>query len=119
MSLEHDAVQGRRAAAPRTHRRGPSSTVPWPALRWPAFADALPAGPVRDAVAPVSDIRALTVVAEEKRRVRRLELRNRDGKTVVRVDLDEPAGGGAARPATVTVRELRGYGDQARRAVAC
>ena len=61
-------------------------------LRWPAFADALPAGPVRDQVAAVAEIRALMVVDEEKRRIRRLELRNGDGKTVVRLEVDEPAG---------------------------
>ena len=43
-----------------------------------------------------ADIRALAVVAEEKRRVQRLELRNADGKIVVRLDIDEPAGGGAS-----------------------
>ena len=118
MSLEHDAVRGQELLVLES-ASGPSSTVPVAgAIRWPAFAEALPEGPVRDQVAPVADIRALTVVAEEKRRVRRLELRNGDGKTVVRIELDEPAGGGAARPAMVTVRELRGYGDEARRAVA-
>ena len=97
--------------------RPPAFPVP-DAIRWPAFAEALPEGSVRDQVAGATTIRALTVVAEEKRRVRRLELRNGDGKTVVRIDLDEPVGGGASRPAMVTVRELRGYGDEARRAVA-
>ena len=118
MSLEHDAVRGEGLLL-LERTSGPSSTVAVArAIRWPAFAEALPAGSVRDQVAGVSTIRALTVVAEEKRRVRRLELRNGDGKTVVRIDLDEPAGGGSSRPATVTVRELRGYDDQARRAVA-
>jgi CHAD domain-containing protein len=58
------------------------------------------------------------VVDQERRRIRRLELRNGAGKTVVRLEIDEPAGSEATRPATVTVRELRGYGDQAGRAVA-
>ncbi len=84
-------------------------------LRWPALAGALPDGPLRDAVAPVSDIRALMVFAEEKRRVRRLDLHNDDGKTVARIELDEPATS-AGSPGEVVVRALRGYEDQARKA---
>ncbi len=119
MSLEHEATKGgERLVLLEPHERAVLDRAGGRRLRWPAFADALPAGPVRDQVAGVSDIRALTVVAEEKRRVQRLELRNGDGKIVVRLEIDEPAGGGSPRPATVTVREMRGYGDQARRAVA-
>jgi CHAD domain-containing protein len=84
-------------------------------LRWPAHADVLPQGSVLDAIAPVIGIRALMVASEERRRLRRLELLNGDGKTVARVDLDEPASAAAA-PAHVAVRRLRGYDDQARRA---
>src|SRR6478609_7764503 len=47
--------------------------------RWPAHADVLPQGPIRDAVAPVAGIRALMVVSDEKRRMVRLDLRNEDG----------------------------------------
>jgi CHAD domain-containing protein len=116
LALEHDATRGEEVLV-LDRASGSTSTVPVSGLRWPAFADTLPPGPVRDEVAGVSTIRALIAVAEEKRRVRRLELRNSDEKTVVRIDLDESAGGGSSRPATVTVRELRGYGDQAQRAV--
>ena len=116
LSLDHEATKGEERLVLNC-TSGPSSTVAVSGLRWPAFADALPAGPVRDQVAEVSDIRALAVVAEEKRRVQRLELRNADGKIVVRLDIDEPVGGDSSPPATVTVREMRGYGDQARRTV--
>ena len=84
-------------------------------LGWPALAGALPESPVRDAVAPVADIRALLVVADQRRRVRRLELRNEDEKTVARLELDEPTAA-SADAAVVTVHALRGYEDQARRA---
>jgi CHAD domain-containing protein len=57
----------------------------------------------------------LIVVGDQKRRVRRLELRNEDEKTVARLELDEPAVA-SADPALVTVHSLRGYEDQARRA---
>ena len=46
----------------------------------------------------VGGIRALMVVSDEKRRMVRLELRNTDAKTVVRVEVDEPAARGR-RPA--------------------
>ena len=92
--------------------------VPVKDLRWPALADALPSSPVRDAIAPVTGIRALMVASDERRLLRRLELRNDDGKTVARVELDEPASlsAGAAAPAQLIVRRLRGYDEQARRA---
>jgi CHAD domain-containing protein len=84
-------------------------------LTWPSLSGALPEGPVREAVAPVAGIRALMVVSDEKRRVRRLELRNEDEKTVARFELNEPAAT-SAEPAQVAVHALRGYEDQARRA---
>jgi len=96
---------------------GSSSPVAMPVkgLGWPAMADALPTGPIRDAVMPLTGIRALMVVSDEKRNIRRLDLRNKDSKTVARVDLDEPASA-AATPAEVWVRTMRGYDEQARRA---
>jgi CHAD domain-containing protein len=84
-------------------------------MTWPSLVGALPESPVRDAVAPVMGIRALMVVSDEKRRVRRLELRNEDEKTVARLELDEPAAASAA-VAELSVHPLRGYEDQARRA---
>ena len=89
-------------------------------LRWPAFTAVLPAGPVRDAVAPVAGIRALVAVSAERRLLRRVDLRNVDGKIVARVELDEPAPPGQApgrSPAQLRVYPLRGYDGEARRAV--
>ena len=83
--------------------------------RWPAMADALPEGTLRDHVARLAGIRALLVVDERRRLVHRAELRNEDGKIVVRLDVDEPAAG-AAPPPVVTVRPLRGYQKEADRA---
>ena len=84
--------------------------------RWPAMADALPEGTLKDHVARLAGIRALLVVDERRRLVHRAELRNADGKIVVRLDVDEPAGGGAVPPPVVTVRPLRGYQKEADRA---
>ena len=82
---------------------------------WPALSDALPAGAVRDALAPVTGIRALMVISEERRRVRRVELHDGEGKTVARVQLDEPVAKTSAVPAEVRVLPLRGYDEAARR----
>lgn len=83
--------------------------------RWPTLADTLPAGRVRELTVPVTGIRALIATSQESRRLRRLDLLNEDGKTVARVDVDEP-GSPTAGPAELTVRTLRGYEDQAQRA---
>ena len=115
LTLEHQIVAlGERLVMGRLDG---SSTVVVPVknMRWPALADVLPSGPVRDTIAPVTGIRALMVASEENRRIRRLALQNRAGKTVVRVEVDEPASAAAA-PAQLKVRTLRGYAEQARRA---
>src|SRR6478752_6492140 len=87
LRLEHDVVASHESLV---LERADSSTVTaeGPLPRWPAFAEALPPGPVRDEMAPVAGIRALTVLSRDKRRVRRLELRNSDAKLVVRLELD-------------------------------
>src|SRR5689334_5291984 len=87
--------------------------------RWPALADALPDGPLKERVARASGVRALIVVDRCRRLMHRAELRNRDGKVVVRLDVDEPTDGAAAP--VIAVRPLRGYekaADRARRLVA-
>ena len=87
-------------------------------LKWPALADRLPNGAVREAIAAVSGIRALMVISQENRHIRVLELNNEDGKTVARLDFDEPAAASiaaAAAPSQLTIRPLRGYDQEARR----
>ncbi len=116
LALEHD-VTARRQALVLTRADGPGATAPATGLRWPAFPDALPDGVLRQTVAAPAGIRALTAIGQEKRRLQLLELRNADDKVVVRVELDEPDESAPARPPTVTVRELRGYADEATRAV--
>jgi CHAD domain-containing protein len=83
--------------------------------RWPAMAAALPDGTLKDHVAHLAGIRALLVVGENRRLVRRAELRNADCKIVVRLDVEESADG-ATPPPLVTVRPLRGYQTEADRA---
>jgi CHAD domain-containing protein len=81
--------------------------------RWPAMAAALPDGTLKDHVARLAGIRALLVVGENRRLVRRAELRNADCKIVVRLEVEESADGGATPPPMVTVRPLRGYQKEA------
>jgi CHAD domain-containing protein len=124
LTLEHQLMAGRHMSGSDPAEQlvlgrpdaGSPQAVAVKDLRWPAPADALPLGPLRDAVAPVIGVRALMVASDERRRMRRLELRNEDGKIVARVELDEPASV-PADPARVSVIRLRGYDDQARRAV--
>jgi CHAD domain-containing protein len=115
LTLEHET----QPAGYRLVLDGPDVASPVvaivPELAWPAHPGNLPESPVRDALATVAGIRALMVVADVKRRVRRLELRNKDQKLVVRLELDEPATAATDHPAQVTVHALRGYPDQARR----
>jgi CHAD domain-containing protein len=115
LTLEHESG----AATDRLELSGPavaSSVVAHVTdVAWPSHPAALPESPLRDVVAPVAGIRALLVVSDEKRRVRRLELLNKDEKVVARLELDEPMAASAA-PAAVSVHALRGYEDQARRA---
>lgn len=113
--LEHQIVSSGEQVVLRRPDGSSTVAVPVKGLRWPGFPAALPQSPVRELVAPVTGIRALMVVADEKRRVQRLDLHNQDGKTVARVELDEPAVA-AASSAEVHVHHLRGYEDQARRA---
>ena len=75
--------------------------------RWPAMADSLPDGALKDRVARACGIRALLIIDQRRRLVRRAELRNADGKIVARLDVDEPADGTAAP--VIAVRPLRGY----------
>lgn len=115
LTLEHQIVAAGELLLLR-REDGPSSVAATVKdMRWPALAEVLPSGPVREAIAPVTGIRALTVTSDEKRQLRRLALQNSDQKTVVRVELDEPVSVEGA-PARLTVRTLRGYDDQARRA---
>jgi CHAD domain-containing protein len=116
LTLEHQRMaSGERVVVGRLDSASSVVVAPAKGLRWPAYADVLSTGPVRDAVAPLAGIRALMAVSDEKRRMFRMELHNKFGKTVARVELDEPVSAGAS-PARLTVRTLRGYEEHGRRA---
>jgi CHAD domain-containing protein len=116
LSLEQHVVASRESLV-LVRADSSSVSAEGAAPRWPALAAALPPGPVRDETAPVAGIRALTAQSQEKRQVRRLELRNSDAKLVVRLEVDEPAAATSTTPATVVVRTMRGYEDEAQRVI--
>ena len=80
---------------------GTPLTMPITKVRWPALVTDLPAGAIREALAPLATIRALMVLDEQIRRIRHGELRNEDQKIVARLELVEQGHGpdGGARPA--------------------
>lgn len=90
----------------------------------PGFADALPPGPVRDRVAPVSGIRRLLPQIEIHTHSQTLSLRNEDDKTVLRLRVDanrfrDPRSGLTGALATrLRLLPLRGYGAELAQAVA-
>ena len=115
ITLEHRiAASAERLILGRPDRSS-TVTVPVTDQRWPAFAGSLPEGAVRDALAPVTGLRALMVTSDEKRRMHRLDLQNEEGKTVARVELDEPASRTYVVPTEVWLLTLRGYDGPARR----
>jgi CHAD domain-containing protein len=103
-------------------------------VRWPAQAEALPPGTVRDRVAPVTGNRALLPVASAVSQAADLRLLNQDQKTVARLSVDAltvappvrrrpesqpPPGPPPAPdplPTRLTVHEVRGYPAAARQA---
>ena len=79
-------------------------------LRWPLVPAALPACQLRQLVARPADIRALVVHGDQRYRVRRVELRNDDGKIVCRLELADT---GPGTTPEVELLPLRGYGREA------
>ena len=118
LTLEH-VTGSRPAELVLTGPAGERLTQRATRLTWPLAAQALPAGPVRDRVAPVAGIRALLPAARAVSSVRDLRLLNTDSKTVAWITLDhtsvtQPAA--AELPARLQVTAVRGYQAQALRA---
>ncbi len=87
-----------------------------PRPRWPALVTQLPAGTLRDAVAPAAGIRALLPVARAVSNVGELRALNEDAKTIARLGVDRMAVTFPARasvPARLTLVPVRGYTSQA------
>jgi CHAD domain-containing protein len=87
-----------------------------PRPRWPALITAVPAGTLRDALAPAAGIRALLPVARAVSNVGELQALNEDAKTIARLAVDRMAVTFPARasvPARLTLVPVRGYAGQA------
>lgn len=77
--------------------------------RWPAQLDQLAPGPVRDLVAPVVGVRALSPVARASSALQELRVLNDDRKTVARLTVDRMPADGPALATLVSVAPVRGY----------
>ncbi len=87
-------------------------------LRWPCLVGELPAGPLRERLAPVAGVRSLLPVARAASVLTERRAVNADDKTIALLTIDrmtvtQPAAAAAA--ARVAVRPLRGYQVQAAR----
>jgi CHAD domain-containing protein len=92
-------------------------TMPITTVHWPALVTGLPAGALREALAPLASIRALMVLDEQILRIRRGEVCDEDQKIVARLELVDEGPDAVAAPARLGVHPLRGYGGEARHAV--
>jgi CHAD domain-containing protein len=93
-----------------------ASTVP--RMSWPRVASSVPAGLVRDLVAPIAGIRALLPLAASTISQRTLRVLDGEEKTVARLTVDDASVHGAAAaaiPARLTITPVRGYDAQADR----
>jgi len=85
---------------------------------WPRLAADLPAGPLQDALEPVTGLRALAPVARAVSKLAELQALNSDAKTIARLAVDRVAVTFPARaslPARLTLVPVRGYQAQADR----
>ena len=80
---------------------------------WPGQLDHIPPGPVRDRLAPVVGVRALSPVARARSVLQELRVLNDDRKTVVRLTVDRMSVGEGAVPARLVIAPVRGYQDDA------
>jgi CHAD domain-containing protein len=94
-------------------------------LRWPALADALPPGPLRARLRPVTEMRALMPTARASATVRQLRVLNADEKTIAWLTvtgmcLAGPRGRGRTDlPPRLSVTPVRGYQAQTDRIARC
>ncbi len=89
---------------------------------WPALADGLPGGPLRDRLKGLTSVRALLPAAKAASTVSEFRLCNADDKTVAWLTVDRlhPAGPAAADPpARLSLTAVRGYQGQTDRIAQC
>ena len=92
---------------------------PLRATRWPGLIDVIPAGPLRDRLAPVVEIRALLPLARAEGTLTELRVLNRQHKTVAHITVDAASLVGpvpGALPTWLVIAPVRGYQTAADRA---
>jgi CHAD domain-containing protein len=90
--------------------------------RWPALAEVLPSGPLRDRLQGLTEVRALLPAAKAASTVSEFRLCNDDGKTVAWLtveDLHAATPAVADLPPRLSVTAVRGYQGQADRIAQC
>ena len=90
--------------------------------RWPALAEALPSGPLRDRLKGLTEVRALLPAAKAASTVSEFRLCNDDGKTVAWLTVEHlhaAAPADADLPPRLSVTAVRGYQGQADRIARC
>jgi len=90
--------------------------------RWPALAEALPSGPLRDRLKGLTEVRALLPAAKAASTVSEFRLCNDDGKTVAWLTVEHlhaAAPAAADLPPRLSVTAVRGYQGQADRIARC
>jgi CHAD domain-containing protein len=89
--------------------------------RWPALAEGLPLGPLRDRLQGLTSVRALLPAARAASTVSKFRLCDADDKTVAWLTVDRlhPAGRAADPPARLSLTPVRGYQGQADRIAQC
>jgi CHAD domain-containing protein len=90
--------------------------------RWPALAEALPSGPLRDRLKGLTWVRALLPAAKAASTVSKFRLCNDDGKTVAWLTVEylhAAAPAAADLPPRLSVTAVRGYQGQAERIARC
>ena len=101
---------------------GERITVAAGRIRWPALASALPPGPLRARLEPVTWIRALMPVARGTSTIQQWRVLNADDKTIAWLTVNQTslaAPGADGLPPRLTVAAVRGYQAQTERIVTC
>jgi len=118
-SLEHRIASGLNDYL-LTDGHGELLTVSASSVRWPALADALPPGPLRDRLAGLAWVRAILPVARATSTVRQLRVLNDDLKTIALLtftQLEVPGPDAAPPQARLSVTAIRGYQAQTGRII--
>lgn len=119
LTLEHAAGSGF-SEYTLTGQDGERITAGISRIRWPALASALPPGPLRTRLEPVSWIRALMPVARATSVIRHWRVLNTDDKTIAWLTVNQASQAGpdpAGLPTRLSVAAVRGYQAQTDRVI--